>query len=76
MTDTPATEDSAILRERYLHKMRTTIDLAAEMGVSRDYIVAMKSHGFKMPGGKASLLMARNFLSDCSDFKVKGRHPV
>ena len=55
-------EPPAITVERYLHKLRSARELAAEMGVSRNYILAMRHHGFKMPGGKASLRMARVFI--------------
>lgn len=56
--------------EQYLNKLRTGKDLAKELGVSFDYIKAMKWHGFVMPGNKASLRMATVFLSECKGFSV------
>ena len=63
-------EPPAIIVERYLHQLRCAGELAAEMGVSRNYL-AMRHHGFKMPGGKASLRMARAFIETCDEFKVR-----
>jgi len=56
-------EPAAIVLDRHLHRMRTTKDLALELDVSAAYIRAMKKAGFSMPGGKASLAMARQFLA-------------
>jgi len=58
---------------RYFTRLRNTLELADEMGVSRDYIVAMRHHGFRMPGGKASIKMTHDFLSSSEEFKVKDR---
>ncbi len=60
--------------ERYNHLLRSSLSLATEMGVSRNYISAMKFNGFRMPGGKASLSMARKFMVKCPEFKVR-EHP-
>lgn len=57
--------------DNHTHKMRTVTELAALMNVSRNYIIAMKRHGFATPGGKASLAMARSFLASCSTFRVR-----
>jgi hypothetical protein len=65
------TETTSIELERYLTVMRDTSALARELNVSRDYINAMKFHGFRMPGGKASIRMARSFLEACGSFKVR-----
>lgn len=65
---------SIILLEKYLTSMRDIRGLASELNVSRDYILAMKWHGFQMPGGKASIRMARAFLEQCSTFKVVTKH--
>jgi hypothetical protein len=56
--------------ERYLNKLRNSKELASELGVSTDYVKAMKWHGFTMPGGKASVRMARGFLDSCEPFGV------
>lgn len=50
--------------------MRTAKDLANELGVSPDYISTMKWNGFSMPGGKASIRMARTFIEECEPFGV------
>ena len=64
--------DSPVIElERYLHRMRTAGRLADELDVSPNFIQAMKRHGFKMPGGKASVSMARKFLADCPEFGVR-----
>lgn len=39
-------------------------ELAAALGVSRDYILAMKRHGFPMPLGRASVPMAHDWLRE------------
>jgi len=53
--------------------MRSACDLAKQIGVSRNYLTAMRFHGFAMPGGKASLVMARQFISVTPKFKVRER---
>jgi len=67
MTDEPSPQ---IELERYLNRMRTGKDLANELGVSPDYISTMKWNGFSMPGGKASIRMARTFIEECEPFGV------
>lgn len=62
--------------EQYLGQLRDIKSLASELKVSRDYIVAMRHHGFRMPGGKASLRMAQSFISTCEDFMVRERRPA
>jgi hypothetical protein len=63
--------------EVYLGKLRSSQELAEQMGVSRNYILAMKRRGFSLPGGKASLHMAKHFLTTCGDFKVNAeRRPA
>lgn len=57
--------------QRYLHQMRNAGELADELKVSTNYIQAMKRHGLRMPGGKASLTMAFKFFDECPDFKVR-----
>ena len=57
--------------ERYHLRMRTREELAKEMGVSRNYILAMRRRGLRFPGGKASLRMVEDFLSTSPDFKVR-----
>lgn len=69
------TEETSIELERYLSRMRTAKDLATELDVSRNYLTAMKAHGFKMPGGKASIRMARSFLEKCEAFAVTSERP-
>lgn len=64
--------NTALDLDSHLNKLRTLTDLAQHMGVSRNYIIAMKRHGFVMPGRKASLAMARHFLTHCADFKIRG----
>ena len=44
-------------------------DLAAELGVSRGYVYAMKSAGFVMPGKTAKLEEARDWLRENPGFK-------
>jgi hypothetical protein len=63
-------EPSAIQLERYFHRMLTGGELAAELNVSPNFILAMKRSGFVMPGRKASVAMARRFLADCPSFGV------
>ena len=69
---------TALELDTHHHQLRTLTDLAAQMGVSRNYVIAMKRHGFVMPGRKASLAMARHFLTHCSDFQVRepGKAPT
>ncbi len=67
-TDTPSIE-----LDTHLHLMRSACDLAKQIGVSRNYLTAMRFHGFSMPGGKASLVMARQFISSTPKFKVRER---
>lgn len=67
------TESQSIETERFLTVMRDKKTLATELGVSREYINAMRHHGFKMPGGKASIRMAREFLASCDEFIVRAR---
>ena len=74
MPEPSSTSNNAIELHRYLHRMRDTADLCEQMGVSRYYVGAMKFHGFKMPGGKASVHMAKRFILTCPDFTVTGRH--
>ena len=62
--------------EQYLGELRDVKSLATALKVSRDYIVAMKHHGFRMPGGKATLRMAHNFISNCDEFMVRERRPA
>ena len=57
--------------EKYLNQMRSAKDLAAELGTSVDYIKAMKFQGFRLPGGKASIRMARSFLENSESFGVR-----
>ena len=59
--------------EQYLGQLRDTKSLATELKVSRDYILAMRHHGFRMPGGKASIRMARTFIETCDEFMVRAR---
>ena len=66
-------QEPEIRLEKYLQSLRPASELAAEMNVSRDYILAMRHHGFRMPGGKASIRMVYTFLQSCSEFKVKER---
>jgi hypothetical protein len=68
--------DTSIEVERYLSRMRTAKDLSAELDVSRNYLTAMKAHGFAMPGGKASLRMARTFLEKSESFAVVSERPT
>lgn len=60
-----------IEKERWLTTMRDIGNLAKELGVSKDYVSAMKFNGFAMPGGKASIRMARKFLKNCPEFSVR-----
>ena len=69
-------QEPEIRLEKYLQSLRPASELAVEMNVSRDYILAMRHHGFRMPGGKASIRMAHTFLQSCSEFKVKERPQV
>ena len=62
--------------EQYLGQLRDTKGLSAELKVSRDYILAMRNHGFRMPGGKATIRMARNFIETCEEFMVRERRPA
>lgn len=62
-----------IALERYLNLMRTQGELQKELGVSKDYIAALKFHGLKMPGGKASIRMVRTFLETCDTFQIQDR---
>jgi len=62
--------------EQYLGELRDTKNLATALKVSRDYILAMKHHGFRMPGGKATLRMAHHFIANCDDFMVRERRPA
>lgn len=64
-------DSPAIEVERYLHRMRDAGKLSAELDVSPNFIQAMKRQGFKMPGGKASVSMARKFLAECPEFGVR-----
>jgi hypothetical protein len=38
-------------------------ELAAALGRTREYISAMKRHGFMMPGGRATVAEARAWLA-------------
>ncbi len=38
------------------------IELAAALGVSRDFIIRMKKRGFKMPIGRATVSMAHRWM--------------
>ena len=66
-----AADSASVEVERYLHRMRNACGLAPELTVSLNYIQAMKRQGFKMPGGKASIAMARKFLAECPEFGVR-----
>ena len=65
---------SAIELDTHLHLMRSGRELASLMGVSRNYLTAMKFTGFTMPGGKASLAMARQYIYHSPKFRVT-EHP-
>ena len=67
--------ETAIAVEVYNTQLRSGRELATLMGVSRGYVTAMKREGFRLPGGKASLRMAQNFLSTCAEFKTCEEHP-
>lgn len=47
--------------------------LAASLGVSRDWILAMKYQGFVMPGGRALRADAVQWLKDNPHFKPGAR---
>jgi hypothetical protein len=77
MSVSESSDSPAIELDRYLHRMRTAGRLADELDVSPNFIQAMKRQGFKTPGGKASVAMARKFLAECPEFGVResiGKH--
>lgn len=49
-------------------------DLAQVLGVDRQYIRRMKWSGFKMPGGRATVAAAHEFLAKVEDFAVSPRN--
>lgn len=56
-----------------LLRLRTAGELAEALGVGRSYLIAMKRHGFRMPGGKASIIAAKEWLDSAPEFKVDTR---
>ena len=71
MEEETESPNSALEVEKYLNQMRSSKDLATELGTSTDYIKAMKYQGFRLPGGKASIRMARSFLENSDSFGVR-----
>lgn len=61
---------------KHLTQLRTQKELAEVLGVGISYIAAMKRNGFKMPGGKASILAATEWLNDknAPEFTVDTRN--
>ena len=46
--------------------------LAARLGVNRGYVTAMIRHGFAMPGGRATVSWALDWLRANADFPAYG----
>ena len=68
-----STSNPAIELYTHQHCLRTAGDLAKQLKVSRNYLTAMRFHGFNMPGGKASLVMAHEFINSKTKFAVRAR---
>ena len=58
-----------------LMKLLNKKQLAAELGVSRDYVTAMCRNGFRMPGGRATVAEALGWRKTAPDFQVRQRAP-
>lgn len=55
-------------------RLRNMKELAATLGVSREFLLAMKRDGFAMPGGRATVAAAHAWLAAHPDFRVGSRH--
>ena len=45
------------------NKLLSIKELSAELGRDRSYVTAMKSRGFRMPGGRSTLASALDWLN-------------